>query len=39
MINIGDMPQRIGHKVFPHSVLEAQAQLMIVYPQLFPPRA
>lgn len=38
MLYYGHLPQRIGHRIFPTFVLEAQAKLMVAYPQLFPPQ-
>lgn len=38
MLYNGHLPQRIGHRIFPNFVLEAQAKLMEACPQLFPPQ-
>lgn len=35
MLYNGHLPQRIGHRVFPNFVLEAQSRLQQAYPQVF----
>lgn len=36
MLENGHLPQRIGHRIFPHFVLEAQAKFAAAYPHLMP---
>lgn len=36
LLSNGNMPQRIGHRIFPHFVLEAQVKFATTYPHLMP---